>query len=137
MTRPHLRACASCARHIRVSEEACPFCGNALGESFRAAPAPQAPAGRLTRAALFALGTGTLALTSACSSSPAPAPSDDAGQTHGVLDSGLQPAYGGPGLGEAGAQPVYGAPADAGAPVGPLEGGAEPAYGGPPVDTDF
>jgi hypothetical protein len=137
MTKPHLRACVSCARHVRVSEVACPFCGSALGESFRAAPAPQAPAGRLTRAALFALGSATLALTQACSSSSTPAPSDDAGQTHGASDSGLQPAYGGPGFGEGGVQPVYGAPADAGAPVEHPEGGAEPAYGGPPVDSDF
>jgi hypothetical protein len=140
MTRPHLRACSSCARHVRVSEEACPFCGSALADSFRAAPAPQAPGARLTRAALFAFGAGTLALTPACSSSTSSTATTDAGQSDGQtqesLDSGLQPAYGGPGLGEdgGGLQPVYGAPADSGV-IGVIDSGAEPAYGGAPFDS--
>ena len=136
MTKPHLRACSTCARHIRVSEEACPFCGSTLEESFRAAPPPQAPGARLTRAALFALGTGAVALSPACSSSSsAPAPSDDAGPSHGVLDSGIQPAYGGPTF-EGGIQPVYGAPAeDAAPPPGnAIDSGAQPAYGAPALD---
>src|SRR5450755_792933 len=58
MTHAHLRPCPDCARHVRVSEAGCPFCGGTLTESFRASPRPQAPAVRLTRAALFALGTG-------------------------------------------------------------------------------
>jgi hypothetical protein len=49
-----------------VTEPVCPFCGRALDDAFRSAPSPQAPAaGRLTRAALFAIGaTGLTA--SAC-----------------------------------------------------------------------
>jgi hypothetical protein len=138
MTKPHLRACSNCARHVRVSEEACPFCGSVLADSFRAAPAPQAPGARLTRAALFAFGTGALALAPGCSSSTSPAPTD-AGQT--PLDGSFQPAYGGPVLEDAGGkleddsggvQPVYGAPADAGS----IDGTAAPAYGGaPPLDS--
>jgi hypothetical protein len=64
MTRPHLRPCPGCARHVRVSEVACPFCGGALGAELRASPAPVAPAGRLSRAALFAVGTGAAVLGS-------------------------------------------------------------------------
>jgi hypothetical protein len=70
MSQSHLAACPCCARHVRVSESTCPFCRSALNEAFRATPAGQAPRGRLTRAALFALGTG-VAMTPAlpgCSS---------------------------------------------------------------------
>jgi hypothetical protein len=91
MAKSHLRACLKCARHVRVSEVACPFCGDALSEAFRASPAPLPPRARLSRAALFAFGTGTAtlasagALTSACSSATsAPAPA-----------YGSAPAYGG------------------------------------------
>lgn len=67
MTRPPLRPCSSCARHVHATEERCPFCRASL----RAEPvgefAPQPTATRLARAALFALGTGTLAAGSAAS----------------------------------------------------------------------
>jgi hypothetical protein len=102
MKRPHLRACPTCARHVRVSEEACPFCMGKLAESFRAAPAPQPPGARLTRAALFAFGTGTLALAPACSSSSTPPSSET------LADA----AYGGTPFGEDGStQALDGAPA--------------------------
>jgi hypothetical protein len=54
MSNPHLRPCTGCSGHIRVSETACPFCGGLLDSAFRASPAPQRPAARLARAALFA-----------------------------------------------------------------------------------
>ncbi len=103
MTQSHLVACASCARHVRVSEAACPFCGATLADSLRASPRPQPPGVRLTRAALFAFGTGTLALSPACSSSsPQTGPeqanmSDDAS---GGSDAtvGVDAAYGAPGM---------------------------------------
>jgi hypothetical protein len=72
MTNAHLRACPSCARHARVSETACPFCGAEFDQAFRSSPEPQGPRVRLARAALVAfgaLGTGSLAATAACSSS--------------------------------------------------------------------
>ena len=47
-----------------MSEKACPFCGRALSADFRASPAPRAPAARLSRAALFAAGTGVAVLGS-------------------------------------------------------------------------
>jgi hypothetical protein len=146
MTRSHLRACPSCARHVRVSEKTCPFCGGPLAEAFRAAPAPRAPGARLTRAALFAFGTGVLAVAPGCSSSSATGGGDagtDAGQG--------EPAYGGPPFLDAsyGGPPpdVYVPPveldaggdavADAGA--GDAETDApllfDAAYGGPPLDS--
>jgi hypothetical protein len=67
MNRPHLRPCPGCSRHVRVSEVACPFCGVSLDASFAAAPAPIPPSVRLSRAALFAYGTGALVLGSAAS----------------------------------------------------------------------
>ncbi len=67
MGKPNLAACPSCARHVRSSEPACPFCHAPLDDAFRVAPPRLAPGVRLTRAALFALGAG-VALTPACSS---------------------------------------------------------------------
>jgi hypothetical protein len=64
-----LRPCPTCARHARVTEAACPFCGHALGAAFRATPSPREPARRLTRAALLAFGSGTSVLAPSCSSS--------------------------------------------------------------------
>jgi hypothetical protein len=67
-----LRPCPVCARHARVSEPACPFCGRALDDAFRSAKSAQVPAvGRLSRAALFALGAGGL-VASACGTSQPP-----------------------------------------------------------------
>jgi hypothetical protein len=153
MARSHLAACPSCARHVRTSEETCPFCASALSPAFQAVPAPQAPGTRLARAALFAFGAGTLAMSTACSSSSPPATqSDEAGAS--------QPAYGGSPVYDAGLpndagesdtgtiQPVYGAPADAGVPLedsGSVDSGSDSgvhlgedggliaSYGGPPV----
>lgn len=66
-----LRLCRSCSRHVRASEESCPFCRSAL--------APEPPRDRLIevplrlgRSALAAIAAGTLY---ACSSQqPAPPP---------------------------------------------------------------
>jgi hypothetical protein len=74
MSQSHLASCPSCARHVRVSESACPFCRGALSDAFRATPARPAPRARLARAALFAIGTGTVALTPACSASSSGSP---------------------------------------------------------------
>jgi hypothetical protein len=55
-----LEPCPACRRHVRVSEQSCPFCGQdvrALGELV-----PRAlPTQRLGRAALFAFGVGATA----------------------------------------------------------------------------
>ncbi len=77
--RAHLSACPACRRHVRVTELACPFCGDALGDSFRAMVAPAPLTVRLSRAALLALGTGTLSLAAACGGATSGTPGD-AGQ---------------------------------------------------------
>jgi hypothetical protein len=69
MSKPHLVACLSCARHVRVNEAACPFCGVVLAASLRASAPPEPPGVRLARAAMFALGAGTAVLASDCGSS--------------------------------------------------------------------
>jgi hypothetical protein len=144
MTKTHLVACPSCSRHVRVSESACPFCGGGLPASLRDAPAPRAPRTRLTRAALFAFGTGGMALTPACSSS------SSSGQQPPVVDA----AYGGPPIdaSEESAMALYGGPpmdATPGDDAGPTDSGPvndaalqdsgpppifDAAYGGPPMD---
>ena len=77
MTAP-LRACPGCSRHVRVGEPVCPFCGGELGGAFRSAPSPRAPSGRLSRAALFAVGAaGFVAGSVSCSSSSYGGPPPD------------------------------------------------------------
>ena len=115
----HLLPCPSCARHVRSTESACPFCATARIPS--AAPAPRSPAKRLSRAALFALGASAAAVA-ACSGSVAPGPATgDSGALDGTPDGEQQtiPPYGIPPM-DAGndgeiAVPLYGAP--------PMDGG--------------
>jgi hypothetical protein len=126
----HLRACAKCSRHVRVSESACPFCGVALSEAFRASPAPLPPRARLSRAALFAFGTGTLALAPGCSSS-----SPDLVQDSGP---GSSPAYGGfpDDSGPAyGGFPIDSGPEDAGTDAAEMGTSADAAETGTPADA--
>jgi hypothetical protein len=145
MSQSHLASCPSCARHVRVSEAACPFCRASLSEAFRATPARQAPRARLGRAALFALGTGAVAVTPGCSSSSTPgvqplyggvtvedasvdAAAADTGSTGSDAAADAEGTDGGPS-----AQPLYGAVAtgdDAGSDSGHV---AEPAYGAIPL----
>jgi hypothetical protein len=56
-----LVACPSCARHVRVGEGDCPFCGRSLGDSFGARPLPPPPAASLSRGERYLLGVGILA----------------------------------------------------------------------------
>lgn len=155
MTKSHLRACPGCDRHVRVSEAACPFCGSVLSDSFRAAPVPQPPRVRLTRAALFAFGAGSLGLTPGCSSTTTPEPLygappyTDAGGSDAAEDAPIgivDAAYGGPSI-DSSPGPLYGAPpADAGQDTGTDAGSndaaldapigiVDAAYGGPPIDA--
>jgi hypothetical protein len=119
MSQSHLVACPSCARHVRVSEQACPFCAASLSDALRASPVPQPPGTRLTRAALVAFGTGALAVASGCSD----------GSTNVVQFYGAPPIEATDG-GDAGAQ--QGEPAYGGAPID-LDGGAAPDTGVAPV----
>jgi hypothetical protein len=60
-----LHPCPACARHVRSSERACPFCGASLAS---ATPHSSASAGgRLGRAALFAFRTTAVAALSTLS----------------------------------------------------------------------
>ncbi len=111
----HLVLCPSCARHVRVSEVACPFCEAQLPSELRASAPPKRTAGRLSRAALFALGTTT---ATAAASTGLLACDDETTPTPTGVDSG----------GDGQSNAVYGAPADA----GPL---VDAAYGGPPIDS--
>ena len=163
MTNAHLRACPSCARHARVSETACPFCGAEFDQAFRSSPEPQGPRVRLARAALVAfgaLGTGSIAATPACGSSSEPlyggvpimmepvdgsATQDDSGDASSTTPSEASagdattdgpvatPAYGAPG------QPIADASEDQHVvlpPYGiaPMYGAPAPPYGIAPVD---
>jgi hypothetical protein len=115
MSKAHLAGCPACARHVRVDEASCPFCGTSLPEAFHVRPVPRAPPGRLSRAALYALGAaGTVSASIACGSTPTPSPPYgapppfDSGIEH--KDSGSTPFDSG--------QPIYDA-----------------AYGGPTFDS--
>jgi hypothetical protein len=110
----HLSPCPKCERHVRVSEEACPFCGAALEEAFRGRAAPRAPRVRMGRAALYAFGTSAMTMAAACGGAEI---SPDAGPP--IVDA----AYGGP--------PVDGG-GDARAGDADFDAMGEPTYGGPP-----
>jgi hypothetical protein len=82
--------CNGCARHVRVTESACPFCGGALAAPELARRiVPDAPR-RITRAAAFVFGAA-VAVT-ACS--------DDESDNDGV--GGFVAAYGSPSVGGGG-----------------------------------
>jgi hypothetical protein len=66
MTETRLRPCPACARHVRASEDACPFCRASVSASLRALPAPEPPRRRLSRAALLAFSAGAAGMTAAC-----------------------------------------------------------------------
>ncbi len=109
-----LEKCTACARHVRQSEASCPFCGVVLPASFRVRRGKPRPGGRLSRAALWALGASSVGVVplTACGS-------DDSFVAGGPDASLVDAAYGGP----------------------PVGGDAAPettdaAYGGPPVDLD-
>ena len=134
-----LLPCPSCARHVRVSDDTCPFCATTLPP--RAAPALRIPAGRLGRAALFALGTGA-ASVAACGGSTSTSTYDDAGSSSGSSGSSGEvgvPAYGLPALPVDGGtdapilvDAAYGGPPHDAAADAEADGSAAPAYGLPP-----
>lgn len=146
MARIFLVPCKSCSRHVRVSENVCPFCANAIPEDVRSRPVPRAPRAHLSRAALFAIGAASAALGGAalvgCSTASTGDVQDAA---HDGAPDVVQSAYGAP--------PPDGGDADANdadAPdardadadvfiVGDAYGGPPPmldaAYGGPPPDA--
>ncbi|MEZ4339129.1 MAG: hypothetical protein R3B82_21120 [Sandaracinaceae bacterium] len=86
--------CSECARHVRVEDEACPFCG-----SVATRPAPKIPrrsATRVTRAALFFAG---VLGASACDSGTAEPVYGGPPTSQGDEDDpGMADIYGGPPL---------------------------------------
>jgi hypothetical protein len=134
-----LLPCPSCARHVRQTEQGCPFCGTAIDLS---AIAPRAqPTQRLGRAATFAFGAAMATSVAACGGGSGGndggvvalygAPSDTGAQ----IDQGVMALYGGaPDAGSdgGGPAPAYGTPTDAGS----HDGSPAALYGaGPPPDT--
>lgn len=142
--------CASCHRHVRASEAACPFCSSALP---RATARDQVATTGLSRAAVLALGaalsivacsdddSGTGNKTGEIGQGGASAGSSSGGNSSGGAssagnggaagDGSAMALYGAPPPGGAGGDttaPAYGAPPQAGA------GGesAGPVYGAPP-----
>jgi hypothetical protein len=87
MKRTPLFPCPTCARHVRVDDAACPFCASPLGEAFRRSTRSRAPATRLSRAALYALGV----TVTACGGAEAPTAKDGGEGT----DSALRDSSGG------------------------------------------
>jgi hypothetical protein len=63
MTKSPVSPCPSCARHVRLNEPACPFCGGELPRAFREQVTTPSPAKRLNRAALHALRMSAIPLT--------------------------------------------------------------------------
>ena len=69
----HLRSCVQCARHIRITETACPFCGAIVPDDRKAPPVLGTPAGRLGRAfAVSSLAAAGSLGGAHCSSETAP-----------------------------------------------------------------
>jgi hypothetical protein len=56
-----LIACPTCARHIRLSEACCPFCGVTCSDGFKATPAPVRPPPGLNRVELYYFKSRTVA----------------------------------------------------------------------------
>jgi hypothetical protein len=150
----HLLPCPSCSRHVRASEQECPFCGEAL--SLAGIPAPPLPTTRLGRAATFAFGATLIGATSIVACGGDSEDGDDSGTGGTVASGGTSgksgtggtagaPATGATGgVGSAG--PVYGAPAVGGG--GGMAGGSsgnanagvsgspQPIYGAAPSSED-
>jgi hypothetical protein len=108
--------CPSCARHVRCSEESCPFCKSAIPAGL--VPVPRAPH-RLARGAAFMFASTLVAVTGCSSDTTTTTPPTDA-----VADDG-SPA------------PKYGLPSDSAFDADDVLDDGTPVvkYGGPPVDS--
>ena len=124
--------CPSCARHVRATERACPFCRSALSASLGAKVIPGATQ-RLSRAAAFTFAT-TLAATGCltlksdgvdASTADLGSPADTGATTDRGTDTGATT--------DTGTTPDTGVRPDAGVPND--DGGFLAMYGGPPQDS--
>lgn len=106
-----LQPCPACSRHIRITEESCPFCAASVVGLLKA-PAPLKFPGRMSRAALIT--ASTLAAVSACAGED---DGDDQGSGGAMTDSGgSEMGTGGDEMGAGGV--VYGTPPSGGADQG-------------------
>ena len=112
MAKP-LVPCSSCARHVRASEAACPFCGSSLENDL--SKVPGVPTSRLGRAALFAFGA-TVAVTAAGCGSSVTNTDASAQDVQAVDNGGMLAIYGAPAPDSGNPGARYGAvpPSDAG-----------------------
>ena len=112
----NLVSCSSCARHIRRSETACPFCGELLVET---SPSTASAARPLTRAAIL---LASAAAVAGCGKEPKAVESD------GTTDAGFMIAapYGVPMPFDAGGNIPPPPPTDTGMMVAPAYGVAPP-----------
>ena len=112
--------CPSCARHVRASERACPFCRSVLPSTLASKAIPGATQ-RLGRAAAFTF-AATLAATG-CSDDPAPPADAAALDTGSATDTGPSTDRG----------TDTGSATDTGFPTD--DGGVAPLYGLPAPDS--
>ena len=130
MYRP-MSPCPGCARHVRVDDGRCPFCG----AGFTALPSRNVPkgAGRLSRAASLTLAA---TLATACGSTVTGTQNGADAQTD-AMD--VTDANDGAPDDRGNAQDVYGAPPDrpVATDAGPPDddGGTQAEYGAPPKDA--
>jgi len=147
MTKARLLACPGCARHVRVSEPACVFCGLVLPESFGERPAVPPPP-RMSRGGLFAyraraIAASTAALVTASCGAALEAGPFDAGAQDSESDGdyGGDAAYGLPDSGDELLGAAYGLAADAypGEDAQPSDASdditIQPLYGAPAPDA--
>ncbi len=134
--------CPSCARHVRASESACPFCASALPTDLARHAVPPATR-RMNRAAAFTF-AATLAVsagaisTSACGGTVEQGPDDHGGGQ--AMYGTARADDGGATIDDGGTAAMYGlayvdsgAPEDAGQPT-PAYGLPFPEDAGPPDD---
>lgn len=122
--------CPGCARHLRATERACPFCDTVLPHDLRERAAPDTSR-RLSRAAAFAFGLGiagcssTAAGTDAAVDVPVPSDRGSAGDSAVAPDTGVGTDVPSP-------RDVT-PPRDANGPDD--DGGGAAEYGAPPFDA--
>jgi hypothetical protein len=129
----HLLPCPACSRHVRASEQECPFCGEAL--SLAGIPAPPLPTTRLGRAATFAFGATLIGATSIVACGGDSDDGDDGG-TGGTVASGGTSGKAGTG-GTAGAPSTTGggnSGGSSGSANAGVSGSAQPVYGAAPSE---
>jgi hypothetical protein len=113
MTRANLIACPACARHVRISEPTCPFCKGSLAEAALAFTARQAPTQRLSRAALYAFGMGSITVVAACGGAVAGGSGGPGGKDSGADDANVLSDSGQGNPFPDVIETIYGAPFDA------------------------